>query len=195
MTLPVRRTARSLARTVKSHAVTLAVPLGGAWIVLGVNALLGGALNAYGVQPRTLEGLRGIALAPFLHGSVAHLAANTLSFLVLGWLVLAGGLRRFVLVSIAAALGAGFFAWLFGAPGSVHIGASGVIFGYLGFLMLAGWWARKAGHIALSIGVTALWGGMVWGVMPGQVGISWQSHLGGFVGGVWAARALHKRGW
>ncbi len=193
--LPVRRTSRSLARTVKSHAVTLAVPLGGAWLVLGANALLGGALTGYGVQPRTLEGLRGIVFAPFLHGSVAHLAANSASFLVLGWLVLAGGTRRFVLVSLAAALGAGLVAWLIGAPGSVHIGASGVIFGYLGFLMLAGWWARKLMPVVLSIGVTALWGGMVFGVMPGQMGISWQSHLGGFLGGVWAARALHRRGW
>jgi membrane associated rhomboid family serine protease len=193
--LPVRRTAYSLARTVKSHVVTLSVPLGVAWAALGANVVLGGMLNSYGVIPRTELGLRGIVFAPFLHGSLAHLTANTISFVVLGWLVLTGGTRRFVIVSIAAALGSGICAWLFGAPGSVHIGASGVIFGYLGFLMLAGWWARKFMPIVLSLGVTALWGGMVFGVMPGQVGISWQSHLGGFIGGVWAARALHKRGW
>ena len=193
-TLPVRRTTQSLARTVKSHVVTLSVPLGAAWAVLGVNVLLGGVLNNYGVIPRTELGLRGIVFASFLHGSLAHLTANTVSFLVLGWLVLTGGTKRFIIVSIAAALGSGVCAWLFGSPGSVHIGASGVIFGYLGFLMLAGWWERKFMSIVLSIGVTALWGGMVFGVMPGQLGISWQSHLGGFIGGVWAARALHKRG-
>jgi membrane associated rhomboid family serine protease len=193
--LPAKRAAMSVARTAKSQAVTLGVPLGTAWLVLGVNALLGGALTGYGVVPRTLIGLRGILFAPFLHASVAHLVANTVPFLVLGWLVLAGGLRRFLLVSAAAALGAGITSWLLGAPGSVHIGASGVIFGYLGYLMLSGWWARKFLNVVLSLGVTALWGGMVWGVLPGQMGISWQAHLGGFLGGVWAARSLHRRGY
>jgi membrane associated rhomboid family serine protease len=182
--VPARRAATSVARTVKSHAVTLSVPLGAAWIVLGVNTLLGGALNGFGVIPRTVEGLRGILFAPFLHGSLAHLVANTVPFVVLGWLVRTGGLRRFLFVSAAA-----------GTPGSVHIGASGVIFGYLGYLMLSGLWARKFLNIVVSVGVTALWGGMVWGVLPGQMGISWQSHLGGFIGGVLAARSLHRRGY
>ena len=99
-------------------------------------------------------------------------------------------------VTLASMLGAGLMAWLLGAPGSVHIGASGVIFGYLGFLMLSGWFARSFGSILLSLGVTALWGGLVFGVMPGQPGISWQAHLGGFGGGILAARSLaRKRLW
>jgi membrane associated rhomboid family serine protease len=85
-------------------------------------------------------------------------------------------------------VGSGLTAWLIGAPGSVHIGASGVIFGYLGFLILSGWYARSLASILLSLLVIALWGGMVLGVVPGQAGISWQAHLGGFVGGVLAAR-------
>ena len=84
-------------------------------------------------------------------------------------------------------------AWLLGAPGSVHIGASGVLFGYLGFLLLSGWYARSAASILLSLGVAAAWGGLVLGVMPGTPGISWQSHLGGFIGGVLAARHFGKR--
>ena len=75
----------------------------------------------------------------------------------------------------------------------MHIGASGVIFGYLGYLMLSGWFARRVMPILISLGVTVLWGGMVLGVLPGQMGISWQAHLGGFIGGVLAARWLHKR--
>jgi membrane associated rhomboid family serine protease len=184
----------SLARTVKMQATTLAVPLGISWAVLGANTLLGGVLNNYGIVPRTELGLRGIFFAPFLHGSVAHLAANSVSLLILGWLVLVfGGRREFYWVSALAALGAGLCAWLLGAPGSVHIGASGVIFGYLGYLMMSGVYKRRLLPALASIAVTAMWGGMVFGVMPGQPGISWQAHLGGFIGGLWAARRLHKR--
>lgn len=189
------RKTTSLAGTVKAQAVTLGTPLGIAWGVLGANTLLGGMLNNFGIVPRTEVGLRGILFAPFLHGSVAHLAANSVSLLVLGWLVLAfAGRRRFYWVSAASALGAGLCAWTLGAPGSVHIGASGVIFGYLGYLMLSGWFARRIMPILASLAVTAMWGGMVLGVLPGQVGISWQAHLGGFLGGVWAARWLHSKG-
>jgi membrane associated rhomboid family serine protease len=188
-------TAPTLVRTVKSQVVTLAAPLGVSWVTLGANTVLGGVLTRFGIVPRTLDGLRGILFAPFLHGSVAHLAANSISLLILGWLVLVvGGRRQFWWVSAAAALGSGLCAWLIGAPGSVHIGASGVIFGYLGYLMLSGWFARRFWPIVASLGVTVMWGGMILGVMPGQFGISWQSHLGGFLGGIWAARLLHARG-
>jgi len=193
--LPTKRPSTSLAGTVKSQAITLGTPLGISWATLGANTLLGGALTQYGIVPRTEIGLRGILFAPFIHGSVAHLVANSISLLVLGWLVLAfAGRRRFWWISAASALGAGLCAWTFGAPGSVHIGASGVIFGYLGYLMLSGWFARRVMPILVSLGVTALWGGMVLGVLPGQVGISWQAHLGGLIGGVWAARWLHRSG-
>jgi membrane associated rhomboid family serine protease len=189
------RSVTSLAGTVKAQAVTLGAPLGVSWLTLGANTLLGGALTPYGIVPRTESGLRGILFAPFLHGNLAHLAANSVSLLVLGWLVLLfAGRRRFWGISAAAALGAGLTAWTLGAPGSVHIGASGVIFGYLGYLMLSGWFARRVMPILVSLGVTGMWGGMVLGVLPGQPGISWQAHLGGFVGGVLAARWLHARG-
>ena len=106
--LPVRRRTLSLAGTVKTQAVTLAAPLGVSWATLGANTLLGGTLIQYGVVPRTLSGLRGIIFAPFLHGSVAHLAANSISLLILGWLVLVfGGRKQFWWVSAAAALGSG----------------------------------------------------------------------------------------
>jgi membrane associated rhomboid family serine protease len=96
-------------------------------------------------------------------------------------------------VTLFAMVGSGGAAWLLGAPGSVHIGASGVIFGYLGFLILAGWYERSVASIVLSLLVIVLWGGMVIGVLPGQPGISWQAHLGGFLGGVLAARMFRLR--
>jgi membrane associated rhomboid family serine protease len=96
--------------------------------------------------------------------------------------------RHFLPVTLFAMLGSGLMAWLLGAPGSVHIGASGVIFGYFGFLLLGGWYARSFVSIMLSLLVAVVWGGLVLGIAPGQVGISWQSHLGGFIAGVLAAR-------
>lgn len=152
-----------------------------------------GSLTRFGIRPRTVDGLWGILVAPFLHANLAHLVANTVPLLLLGWLVLLRDARHFIPVTLLAMLGAGACAWLLGAPNTVHIGASGVVFGYFGFLMLAGWFARSAASIALSLLVTVLWGGLVFGVLPGQPGISWQAHLGGFVGGVLAAKWLAPR--
>ena len=158
------------------------------WVAFGVNMLLGGALLRFGIVPRTGDGLIGIVAAPFLHANLAHLTANTVSFLLFGWLVMLRDRRHFGVVTLMALLGSGLLSWTLGAPGSVHIGASGVVFGYFGFLLLAGFYARSAGSILLSLAVAVLWGGTVFGVLPGTPGISWQGHLGGFIGGVLAAR-------
>ncbi len=179
--------------TLTTQAITVGGTLATFWAAFAVNLVTDGALIQYGVIPRTTTGLRGILFAPFIHGSLNHLVTNSLPFLVLGWLVILRNARHFIPVTLLSMLGAGLMAWLVGAPGSVHVGASGVVFGYLGFLMLSGWFARSFASIALSIGVTVAWGGLVFGVMPGQPGISWQAHLGGFLGGVLAARWLGRR--
>lgn len=184
----LRRNTRALGRSVKAQVLTLGGTTAAFWVVFAVNTLLGGMLNMFGIIPRTVVGLRGIVFSPFLHGNLDHLIANSLPFAVLGWLVMLRDPRHFLPVSAFAAVGSGLFAWTLGAPGSVHIGASGVIFGYLGFLLLAGWYARSFASIAISVIVAAVWGGLVLGVMPGQAGVSWQGHLGGFIGGVLAAR-------
>ncbi|PHX96365.1 MAG: rhomboid family intramembrane serine protease [Gemmatimonadetes bacterium] len=179
--------------TLTTQAVTVGGTLATFWAAFAANLVTGGALIQYGVIPRTTTGLRGILFAPFIHGSLNHLVANSVPFLVLGWLVMLRNARHFIPVTLVSMLGAGLMAWLVGAPGSMHVGASGVVFGYLGFLMLSGWFARSFASIALSIGVTVAWGGLVFGVMPGEPGISWQAHLGGFLGGVLAARWLGRR--
>lgn len=163
------------------------------WAVFIVTWLTGGALLWLGVVPRTVIGLRGIFFAPLLHGSFAHLIANSVPFVILGWLVMLRDSRHFTTVTLVAMVSSGLMAWLIGAPGSVHVGASGVVFGYLGFLMLSGWYARSVGSIAVSILVTVLWGSLAFGVMPGQAGVSWQAHLGGFIGGIYAARMFRVR--
>ena len=162
------------------------------WATFVITVVTGGALLWLGIVPRTTVGLRGILFAPFLHGSLAHLLANTIPFALLGWLVMLRDARHFTTVTLIAMMASGGMAWLVGAPGSVHVGASGVIFGYLGFLMLSGWYARSPGSILLSIVVTILWGGLAFGVVPGQAGVSWQAHLGGFIGGIIAARGYRS---
>jgi len=180
----------TVTRTLKSQALVLGGTLAVFWIVFVVNWVVRGALLRFGVVPRTTVGLRGILFAPFLHASLDHIVANSIPFVVLGWMVMLRDERHFIPVTIAGMLGSAAAAWLLGARGSVHIGASGVIFGYLGFLMLSGWYARSAGSIVLSVFVTLAWGSLVLGMLPGVPGISWQAHTGGFIGGVLAARAF-----
>ena len=182
------RTTRQVTRSLRTQAVTLGTMLGAFWLTFAVNFLLGGALTGFGIVPRTTDGLLGILFAPFLHGTLNHLIANTVPFAALGWVVMWRDARHFLPVTAFAMLGAGLMAWTLGAPGSVHIGASGVVFGYLGFLLLAGVYARSVMSIVLSIVTAVLWGGLVLGIAPGQAGISWQAHLGGFLGGILAAR-------
>ena len=183
----------SVTSALKGHALVLGGTLAVFWVVFVVNFLIGGSLLSLGVIPRTTIGLRGILFAPFLHASLSHLVANSIPFVALGWMVMLRDERHFIPVTVAGMIGSGLMAWLLGAPGSVHIGASGVIFGYLGFLMLTGWYTRSFGSILLSVIVTVVWGSLVFGMMPGAAGISWQAHLGGFLGGVLAARGFRVR--
>jgi membrane associated rhomboid family serine protease len=147
-------------------------------------------LDFYGIQPRTRLGLRNLLFAPFLHKGFSHLAANTAPFLVLGWFVLLRGIQRFVLVSLMAAVTSGLGVWLFGMPATIHIGLSGVIFGYLGFLLFCGYFERSSLAIGLAVVAGFLYGGMIWGVLPLQPNVSWLGHLFGFTGGAVAARQL-----
>ena len=193
MKTAVVRTTRSVTRSLKAQTVTLSASVGAMWITFAANAILGGALLQFGIVPRTTHGLIGILVAPFLHANLNHLLANTVPFLIFGWLVLLRDRRHFVPVTLYAMLGAGLLAWTIGAPNSVHVGASGVIFGYLGFLLLSGWYTRSVVSIVISLGVALLWGGTVMQVLPGTPGISWEAHLGGFIGGVLAARRFRGK--
>ncbi len=179
-------------REIQDVLKTQATILGGfvlfLWVLEAVDWLVfGGALDRLGVWPRTAVGLWGILLAPLLHAGFAHLAANTVPFLVLGWFVMMRGLRDFFIVSIIVTLVSGLGIWLVAPANTVHLGASGLIFGYFGFLLLRGYFERSFSSIAWSILVLFLYGGMIWGVLPQQVGVSWQSHLFGFIGGGLAA--------
>lgn len=178
----------------KTHVAILGSLIAVMWAAECIDFFMLGSLDRFGIVPRDNQGLRGILFMPFLHGDFKHLIANTVPFAVLGWIVLWRGAASFFFVMAAAMVLGGLGVWAFGAPNSVHIGASGVIFGFLGFLLACGWFERRLFSIVLSVAVGAVYGGMLWGVLPGQVGISWEGHLFGFVAGVVAAKLVTARG-
>lgn len=153
-------------------------------------AVFNGSLDSYGIQPRQTSGLIGILFAPLLHGGFGHLIANTVPFITLGWLTMLKKESDFYIVSIVSALVGGIGVWLFGAPNSVHIGASILIYGYLGFLLFRGYFQKNLPSIALSVLVAVVYGSLIWGVFPSEIGVSWQGHLFGFIGGAIAAKML-----
>jgi membrane associated rhomboid family serine protease len=161
------------------------------WVVEIVDQLIfHGSLDNFGIQPHSIIGLRGIVLAPFLHGGFPHLIANTIPFITLAWLTMIQETSDFYLASIISAVIGGVGVWLFGSPQSVHIGASILIYGYLGFLLLRGYFQKNFPSIALSIFVAIAYGGFIAGVFPSQMGVSWQGHLFGFIGGAIAAKLV-----
>ncbi len=163
------------------------------WVLEIVDQLiLSSALDAFGIVPRDLDGLTGILAAPFLHGDFAHLASNTVPFAVLGWLILTRGRGEFFLASLLITVVGGLGVWVF-ARMAVHIGASGVIFGYLGYLLGLGLFERSLKAIVVAVAVGFAYGGLIWGVLPSDPRISWEAHLFGFVAGVAAARWLTQR--
>jgi membrane associated rhomboid family serine protease len=182
-----------LGRELKLHGVLLVAIAAVMWAEEITDLFLGGSLDAFGIRPRSIDGLRGILFAPFLHDGFGHLAANTLPFFMLGWLVMLRRTWHFAVVSIVSALGGGLGTWMIGASNSVHVGASGMIFGYLGYLMLGGWFERSVGTIAASVLVTVVWGSLVFLVLPNNPGISWEGHLFGFISGALCAWLLARK--
>jgi membrane associated rhomboid family serine protease len=187
-----RRIARVLPAAPLRALVGMGMFVAVLWVVEFADVASGEQLERNGILPRELDGLDGVLWAPLLHDNWAHLAANTLPFLVFGFLALAGGLRQFVAVTAMIWLLGGLGVWLLGPEGTNHIGASGLIFGWLAFLLVRGFYARSPGQIALAVGLFLLWGGMLFGVLPGQPGVSWQGHLFGALAGVFAARLVAR---
>ncbi len=160
------------------------------WIGEVADAVSGLRLDRYGIGPRDPEGLVGIVAAPFLHAGLGHVAANTVPFLLLGFLVALGGALRVVIVTAVVALVGGLGTWLLAPASSLHIGASGVVFGYAGYLLSRGFFSRRLRDLALAAVIVLVWGGALLGGLVPEAGISWQGHLFGAIGGLVAGRAL-----
>ncbi|CAL9473726.1 hypothetical protein SUDANB121_02905 [Nocardiopsis dassonvillei] len=134
-----------------------------------------------------------VLTAPFMHGNFQHLVGNSLPFLVLGSLVAFSGLSRLLLTTLIVTLVSGVGIWLFSAPATVTVGASGLVFGYFGYTVLRGIIERRTVDIVIMICVVLFYGTMIWGVLPQYPGVSWQAHLFGFIGGLVAAYVLPRR--
>jgi membrane associated rhomboid family serine protease len=147
-------------------------------------------LSKLAIEPRSLEGLPGIVVSPLLHGSFGHLMANSGPLVILGTVILLQGLEVLGLVTVFCWLFSGVGIWLLGRPGTRHLGASGVVFGYLGYILLRGYFERSPGAIAAAVVVGVHYGSALWGLLPLRRGKAWVGHGMGFLGGVIVARKL-----
>jgi membrane associated rhomboid family serine protease len=161
------------------------------WLIQILNWGLDLGLSRFGVRPRQWAGLPGIVLAPLLHGGFAHLIANSLPLLVVGtaMLHLYPNAARSVLPAVY--LGPGIAVWLF-ARESVHIGASGLVYGLVSYVFVAGLIRRDRRAIAASLLVSFMYGSLAWGVLPMETGVSWETHLAAALIGVLLAIALRR---
>ena len=156
-----------------------------------INSLPGINLNGFGIYPRSINGLIGILSAPFLHGSWWHFASNMLPFMVLSWLICQYSVKRFYNVFIFTALVGGFLVWALGRS-NIHVGLSGVIYGFWGFILCYGVIRRSFKSIVIAVVVALLYSGFVWGVLPQRLHISFESHLFGALSGLFLGYKLAK---
>lgn len=144
------------------------------------------SISQYGIRPRSLLGLVGVITSPFLHGSLWHLIGNTIGLLVFGCSIAILEKKMMVTILQIIILGGGG-TWIF-ARNANHIGASGLIFGLFGYLLFLGYYQKKPKFILISIVTFCSYGSMIFGVIPGNPGVSWEGHLFGFLAGVASAK-------
>lgn len=171
------------------------------YVIEVIDVLTRHRLDQEGIRPLQIDGLWGIVWAPLLHGGWPHLVANTVPALILGFLMTLAGMSRFVFATAIIWILGGFGTWLIGNIGAYcplagvtcttnHIGASGLIFGWLAFLIVFGFFSRKLWEIVVGVIVLFVYGGVLLGVLPGTPGVSWQGHLCGALAGIFAAYLL-----
>jgi membrane associated rhomboid family serine protease len=195
--LPTRSPSEGLAtqasRLVGAFFVTFLL-LGACWAVEVVNYGDDGALtNRYGIQAHRTDAIWHIFTAPFLHANLDHIMANSVPLAIFGFLAALRGVARWVTVSLIIMVASGLGVWFLAAPGTVTVGASGLIFGYFGYLLARGFVEHRLFDIVVGLVIALFYGTMIFGALPGQPGISWQAHLFGLIGGVLAAWLTRQR--
>jgi membrane associated rhomboid family serine protease len=164
------------------------------WTVEIANAVDGYGLNRFGLRPRELAGLWGILTAPFLHSSAWQLLSSTGPFVLIGWVVLLSGMRTWLIVTALVAFVGGLATWLV-APSGLIIGSSGLIFGWLGYLLSRAYFSRRVVWIIAAVLVVFFFSGLFAGLLPSiNSESSWQAHVCSFCAGAFAGWLLHPRG-
>lgn len=159
--------------------------------VQAVNFITGNSLLHHGLVPRAATGLQGIVFAPFLHGSLRHLLSNLAPLAVLSWLVMSEGVERYIRVAVLIALISGLLVWCLGRA-SVHVGASGLIFGLWTYLLARGWYQRSMSSVIIAMFVVVSYGGLVFGFIP-VPGVSFEGHIAGAFAGVLVGWLMHSK--
>jgi len=162
------------------------------WGVEVANTLMDHRLSEFGIVPRTTEGLRGIPLWPFLHAGFGHVISNTLPMAVLGGVIAIQGRNTLLKVSAIVVVVSGAGVWVFARPG-IHVGASGLVFGYFGYLVARGWYQRSLSSVAVAILVVFFYGGLIFGIVPSFGFVSWEGHLFGLLVGILAAKIIDEK--
>jgi membrane associated rhomboid family serine protease len=165
------------------------------WIVQFVNASDGYRLDRFGLKPREVSGLWGLVTMPFLHSSYGHVLSNTVPFVLIGWVVLLAGLRVWLVVTTLVIAGGGLLTWLLAPGHSEIVGASGLIFGWLGYLLARAFFSRRVKWIVVAVVVLLFFGTLLFGLFPSlHSDASWQAHVCSFAAGIGVGALLHPRG-
>ncbi|MFG2598899.1 rhomboid family intramembrane serine protease [Streptomyces sp. NPDC048462] len=179
------------ARVLAAGAVMLGW-VGLLWVLEGIDLATGHSLDSHGISPREPGELLDIVPAAFLHGGWAHVASNSVPLLVLGFIAALGGLRRFAGVVLTVIVTGGLGVWLVAPANTITLGASGVVFGLFGYLLVRGFVDRRPLDVVIGVIVAAVYGSLLQGVLPTDPGVSWQGHLFGLAGGALAAFVLRR---
>jgi len=174
-------------RVILTRLFALAAFVAALWAIHAVDWATDYRLTVwFGLVPRQVAGLDGIVAMPLLHGSVPHLMSNTVPLLAMGALLALTATRALIRVNAVIVLLGGVLVWLLGSP-AIHVGASGLIFGWFGFLVARAAVDRSVVTLGAAIVVGFAYGSIIWGVLPGTPGVSWEAHLFGALAGVAAA--------
>jgi len=178
--------------TLKKQLVWVSYVVGIMLVIEAINMFTGRYFNQFSIFPRDINHLVYIFTAPFLHANFTHFVSNVVTLATFALLLLQFGGKRFAQVTFGLILLTGLLVWMFGRA-SYHLGASGIIYGYFGYLVFAGFLSKRLFLIIISVVVAFFYGGMIWGVLPSQPYISWESHLFGFIAGLCLAWLLRSR--
>ncbi|WP_433331766.1 rhomboid family intramembrane serine protease [Spirillospora sp. CA-294931] len=181
----VRHGARALTAFALVASVTAAM-----WVLEIVDYAAGGSLDSFGIQPHDVGDLPDIFTAPFMHAGFGHLIGNTVPFVILGFLAAVRGIGKFLIASLMVTVVGGLGVWVTSSANT--LGSSILIFGFFGYLLGRGVFERRLADLAIAVGVVAVYGSLIFGVLPSRPDVSWQGHLFGLIGGLLAAWVLRR---